>query len=136
MTVSAPDPFALCTREKITVMTVMRPMEVNAWRFGDLAAHNRIDLRDGKIIRRPVWGVTHLPTGMSFGYSFRNALIAVTAMMELARLKNTWAFITDEEGRALAPKINAICKRYGRFDAMPRGRKVDIAERVNGYKEA
>lgn len=131
-----PDQFALCTRQKITIQTSRSPMEMNAWRFGDLAAHNRIRERDGKIVRRPVWGVTHLPTGMSFGYSFVNAVAAVTAMLEIARLKNSWAFIADEEGRELAPRIHRIACQYGILDMEPQAiKRIDGAERLNGYEE-
>jgi hypothetical protein len=93
-----------------------------AHRFGDFAVHRgeEADLLKGD------WTITHLPTGRALASEFRTFERAVDAMVEVARLRNDWAVISDEDiDDDLKIKCRDIISKFGgyigqRKDDMPR----------------
>src|SRR3712207_6472716 len=92
-------------QERVQINTIYGRCEVDAWRLNGLAAHQ--DLVGEKCV------VSHLPTGMSFGYQFDTLCAAVAAMLDIDELCNDWASLSPETLAHLAPKCASICIYYG-----------------------
>jgi len=103
-----------------------------AHRFGDFAVHrgDSADLFNGD------WRISHLPTGRVLADEFRTFERAVDAMIEVARLRNDWSIIGDQECTdELRDKCREIVRKYGghvgsRQDDLPR------RPAFNGYSGA
>lgn len=99
------DLFDQCRRETFELSPAGSAV---GWRFGDLAAHGHG--------RR--WTITHLPSGRSMRNAhcwFDSAEKAVAAMIEIAKLKNSWDFVevTHETLIELRDRIKDIADKHG-----------------------
>lgn len=117
-----------CRHEKITMRGPAGESVVEGYRYGDFAV---IDYTPG-------WAIAHVPSGgalvgNSFGI-FRGPEMACRAMMEISKLKNTWAFIDMEELREFIPDIIKIIIEH-RGDVPAPGDAVvkEVQNDLNGY---
>lgn len=111
------------------------------WRYGDWAAHRQ--LADPTL-----WCITHLPLGLSLPLawaSFTCSGDATAAMIKVARLKNSWARVTQEDFTSqLREQICAICQQHRAVegpvqwaqDADKTVLGVRTSARMNGYRSA
>lgn len=99
-----------------------------AWIVGDFGIHQGFHGDDR-------WRITHLPSGWSFGYAFESAELAAEAAQEISSLRNTWAFITQDEIYAIGKTIVAIQERLGGTQIRGVIRHSPV-NNLNGYAEA
>lgn len=131
---------ALCTPALVTIRGLLAERQVPALRFGDWAAH-----RGGAPGR---YVITLLPLGLCLPPQwcwFPSLRQAVAAMLEIARMKNSWAFVTQEDLTVeLGERMRAICLHHGSLPG-PMGLTVDadtsvtgrrLSRRPNGYRQA
>lgn len=133
----------VCTWGKIQVrgglFVSWQIVDVPAWRHREFAAHEQIG-------RAEVWGITIAPLGLGLPpewASFAEARQAVGAMVEIARLRNGWHLITQDDLTSdLIGRMKAICKRHRAavtkgMAAMTADADLDVSglpfTRLNGY---
>jgi hypothetical protein len=114
---------------------------VEAHCFGDWAVHRHID-------DPALWVITLLPLGMNLPpdwCSFLSEEQAVGAMVDIARLKNSWAVVTQADlSLAMKAQMQEIAAKHGaaegplgmaaKADHNRFGRRIDV--RPNGYGAA
>ena len=103
--------MTLLTRQSIELRGVLSPViRVMAWRLGDWAVHEMPDM-PGR------WCLTLLPLGQCLPTdwaSFAKRSQAVAAMVEIARLKNGWHRVTqDDLTKEMKARLQEICRRRG-----------------------
>jgi len=99
---------------------------VSAWRLGALAAHQTLgDPRK--------WTVTHLPSGLHFGFFWTSRLRALAAMQKIAELTPDWPRLKPFEIEQHGTSVYRICKEtHGqRFSFIPR--VASPKGKFNGY---
>jgi hypothetical protein len=102
-----------CEAREIEIRTGNRdlPRRVHAWCFGDFAIHKWTDGNPSE-----GWRLTHLPTGLLVAVGHWSRDEAIEAMIEVARLRNDWAVIKDEDlTDGLADQVSSICRNYNGF---------------------
>lgn len=129
----------VCTPQRVTIRGLFGDQEIWAWRYGDWAAHSCID-DPGRFV------LTLLPIGLCLPpdwCSFADIRRAVSAMIEIARLRNDWARILQIDFTPeLKTRIEAIAKRHGAttgpvalaVDADHSQFGVPVSARPNGYR--
>jgi len=125
--------------KRITIRGLLKDAVVHAVCCGDWAVHRRLDDQD-------YFCITLLPLGLSLPYawaSFTTPEHAIAAMKSIARMKNSWAQITQQDlTKNLGDQLQAICLRFGAVEgpaqwSVPADKNIfglPIKERVNGYR--
>lgn len=118
---------SLIFRETIELNAPRRP-KVQAYRLGALAVHRT--LGDSS-----KWTITHLPTGLHFGFYWGLSRLAIAAMTEAHSLTPNWPTIKAWEIEALGPQIYPIMLKHKgrRFSFIPRA--IATKDGFNGYKK-
>lgn len=126
---------------KLTLRGLFANSEVAGWRLGDWAAHRQLAHPD-------LWCLTHMPTALSLPLvwaSFERLPDAVAAMRTIARLKNSWARVTQADFTIeLGARIRDICERHHAIagplqwaqDANKSVLGLNSTRRWNDYQEA
>ena len=85
--------------------------EVRAWHRNDIAAHKRLDMPEW-------WTITHLPSGIGFANLglFSESEKAVGALLEIARLRNSWRHVDYDEIIGMKETFVSIFKKHGARD--------------------
>lgn len=106
-------PSSLIIPETIELNAPLRP-KVEALRLGALAVHQT--LGDSK-----KWTITHLPSGLHFGFYWTLESKAISIMKILEPMAK-WESVTAVEIEALGPQIYPLLVRSGgrRFTFIPR----------------
>lgn len=96
-------------RTRFTVRGLFGDSVALGWKCGDWVVHEQ--LADPTL-----WCITHLPLGLSLPLvwaSFTRSADAVAAMVEVARLRNSWARVTQEDFTSqLREQLVAICQKH------------------------
>lgn len=101
----------LTTLETIETNTIRGLMRVPAHRYQDFATHRM--MTDYPNLFRQYWTISHLPTGRACAGRFTSIELAADAMIEIARLRNDWAVMRDQDfTNDLRDKCDVIAKRY------------------------
>ena len=122
-------PFDLCTKEKVSLRQYPDYLKsTEGWRYQEFAVYqwNDDDLFDP-------WQLSHLPTGMLLA-RFSGLENACEAMLEIAKLRNDWAIIRQEDLTIKTrDKCLVIIKKYN--GELTSGRCDDTQMRydLNGY---
>lgn len=116
--------MTLIITETIELNAPLRP-KIEAHRLGALAVHRT--LADDKR-----WTITHLPTGLHFGFYWKREDLALSAMTSLANLA-PWATVNRVQIEALGPKIYPLLISSGgrRFSFIPAA--MSTKDKFNGY---
>jgi len=113
----------MLTAETIEILGPLGSMKVEAFRLRELAVHRTLS-------DKAWWTITHLPTGLSFGFRWRGNVAAISAMEALAGLRPSWkcTAIDVEE----TPGIYEVLTKAGgqRYQISP---KSVNEPRLNGY---
>jgi len=125
-------------RKTITVRGLLRDTLVAALVHGDWAVHRQVAVPD-------MFCITLLPVGLSLPLawaSFDNGSSAVAAMIDIARLRNSWSQVTQEDlTKKLEDQLRAICLKHGAVEGPSQFSQdcdknsfgLPTKERVNGY---
>lgn len=111
-----------------------RVERVTAHRYLDFAIHRSIT---GDLFRER-WCITHLPTGLRCADGFSRIEAACEAMIEIARLRNDWSCITEDDvSRDLTLKVKEIITKHDPRARLGDGRKGEAfaIKNLNGYAE-
>jgi hypothetical protein len=115
--------------------------ETEAACFGDWAAHQHLDVPD-------LWVLTLLPLGLNLPpdwCSFPSEAQAVDAMIEIARLRNSWSVVVQADfTRELKVQLMAIAEKHGAVEgplgaaAQADTNRLGMKQRArpNGYGQA
>jgi hypothetical protein len=134
---------AICDRRSIQIAQGFgRPVPtVEAQCFGEWATHRHVD-------DPSLWVITLLPLGLNLPpdwCSFPSEQHAAGAMVDIARLRNSWGLVTQADFTlALKQQLMAIAQKHGavegpvgiavKADHNRQGRRID--SRPNGYGAA
>lgn len=116
--------LSLLSQETVEIQRRKPPLvrRVPAHRYGDFAVHRN----ESMDLFKQDWAITHLPTGRLLADNFRTFERAAAAMIDVARIRNDWAIVGDEECTdELRDRCREIVGRYGgyvghRQDSLPR----------------
>lgn len=116
-----------------------RRSKIEGYVYGEFAAHRHVDTDE-------LWVITLLPLGLNLPpdwCSFKTLERACDAMIEISRLKNSWAVATQEDFTLeLKAQLIGIAQRHGAVEG-PLGMQVladrdrfgrVIEQRPNGYQ--
>lgn len=121
-----------CVEEQIEVLRGSSTVRKLALTYSDFAVI---------IAEERQYAIVHVPSGQVMAVEdwggFFNQKDACEAMVEIAGLKNTWAFMTDEDWVEVADQIKAAVKKHGGGRPLV-AREVEEAKPndKNGYDEA
>lgn len=100
----------IVTKKKITIRGLLRDSIVEAMCFGDWCVHRQLAYPEK-------FCITLMPIGLSLPLtwaSFDHSDNALGAMQSIARLRNSWSQVTQEDlTKKLEDQLRAICLRFG-----------------------
>jgi len=114
----------MISAELIEILGPFGAHQVQGFRLRELAVHPT--LSDSKW-----WTITHLPTGLSFGFRWPSAFGAVSAMEDVAQRRASWR--CSAEDVELTPGIAETLIKAGgqRYNIAPRSTMAQ--KKLNGY---
>ena len=115
----------LVSFEPIQISGPFGSMTVNGFRYRELAVH-------GTLSDQSYWTISHLPTGLSFGFRWARAEPAIDAMLVLCKLRPNWLCAARDIERT--PGIFELLTQHGgqRYSTAPR--VASAPGDLNGYK--
>lgn len=116
---------SLVTPELIELSAPGSP-RVSAWRLGALAVHQTL----GDPAK---WTITHLPSGLHFGFFWTSRLRAIAAMQKIAELTPDWPSLRPFEIEQHGASVYRVCleTKGQRFTFIPR--VASPKGKFNGY---
>ncbi len=110
--------------EPIQILGPFGPHTTQGYRLKELAVHPTLS-------DRAWWTITHLPTGLSFGFRWRGNVQAVEAMTKLFERRHSWK--CSAEDIELTPGLAEVLIKAGgqRYRTMPRATMKQPG--LNGY---
>ena len=130
----------MITRQTIQILGLFGHRFIAAYRLGDWAAHENVDI-PGQ------WVLTLLPLGLNLPTrwaTFSTSGRAILAMREITRVRNDWSVITQADmTKELGRRLKHICIRCGSISNAPNSlaHRVDTnrfgkpaSKRQNGYR--
>ena len=109
---------SLVSYESIEIAGPFGPMRVKGYRYRELAVHHTL-------AERQYWAISHLPSGLSFGFRWLLVDRAISAMIELYALRASWK-CTPQDVEA-TPGIYELLTKH-------RGRRYKLSQRGNAQK--
>lgn len=130
------NPLELCAVETVEIAIfgdrgATKTLRVTAHRYLDFAAHKQF----GANLFNQKWAIVHLPSGLRAAKDFQSIELAAAAMVEIARLRNDWSCIEeDDAGRETAAKVREIIRRIDPRADVGNGRNgTPLRLAMNGY---
>ena len=118
-------PQTLVSFEPIQISGPFGPMTIQGFRYRELAVH-------GTLSDREFWTISHLPTGLSFGFRWTEARLAIGAMLALAELRSNWRCHAQDIERTVGVYEILIAHGGRRYGTTPR--VATAPGDLNGYK--
>jgi|SRR5215471_11993271 len=111
-------------REIVELNAPGRP-RVEAWRYRDLAVH-----RAGSGAR---WTITHLPSGLNFGWYWKSCSVACWVMERLYDMTPDWSRLSPEDIERAGPAIYSLFIKSNARPLSVVPRALASTGRFNGY---
>lgn len=114
---------SLVSYEPIEIAGPFGPMKTQGYRLRELAAHHTLS-------DKTYWTVSHLPSGLSFGFRFQFLYQALNAMRALLLLRASWR-CTPQDVEATPGVYETLVAHKGqRYQLSTRG---NVQKGMNGY---